>query len=142
MGHGAALIRSSVQCTGELAQIERESAERSPSNPFLRPSVPSLNRRHLESKLSSALALESADEYKQWLLTYCRQLSGSIVLSLLSAWLSILIYLLPPNEVWSRLEGSFAIRDTGRQAKHCIAQLATSQHEPPGKPLSRAEADP
>ena len=111
MGHGAALIRSSVQFTGELAQIERESAERSPSNPFLRPSVPNLDRRHLESKLSSVLALESADEYKQWLLTYCRQLSGLMAPSLLSAWLSLLIYLMPPkpNEVWSRLEGSFAM---------------------------------
>ncbi len=40
------------------------------------------SRGHLESNMAAALALESPQEYRRWLLTYARFLSGVAVVAM------------------------------------------------------------
>ena len=70
------LSMSKQLSAGELAGIERETSARSRQDPFKQADGKQLSRRHIEAKLSAALTLGSADEYREWLLTYCRQLTG------------------------------------------------------------------
>ena len=68
---------------GELAQIQAAAggaaaAHRQPAimSTLTGSGGGASGRRHLESNMAAALVLQSAAEYKRWLLTYVRHLAG------------------------------------------------------------------
>jgi hypothetical protein len=68
--------------TGELARLEAEASgsasARLPALGLFQQGNSQSSRAHLETRLASALVLESQAEYRRWLLTYARHLGGEL----------------------------------------------------------------
>lgn len=76
--HRGCLSNLDARCcgAGELSAVEKQAAEARGGAAPLGKTSSIDNRRHLETRLAAAELLQSPAEYRRWLLTYVRHLSG------------------------------------------------------------------
>jgi len=88
-------IHAAVAVTGELGKLQSAAARArggSESGVMLAAltAAPARStadsRGHLEANMAAALALESPQEYRRWLLTYARFLSGAAIVCIHEPW--------------------------------------------------------